>query len=423
MRPTAATDAGSIPRPQSTARASRSAFHHVSGSCPAQPGRGLRSSYPTVVSSTVRPASSRRTALRPLVPTSTPRRRGCKLRLSIRGQPGNQREVALLELLELRIVVHEDPVCGAAHLVDRSECLRGGGHPARRRRGRQVLHEAGRVAGHAQQPFGRADEGRLMAGRVTGRLDRLEAGRNLEQILIDQDVVHHAERAGVEVGPVELLLDLDRVLRVLPFGQRDVETRVREAPVVVAVVPVEMRVDDDVDVVRAPAELGEAGLGRLVLLLPDRTHVVPAFRRADAGIAQDLETVALDRGAPDRDVDPRAFARLERHDRLGELEVAEVDGRDFVLWKGRPIGHFAAPWFVVRAGSAGYFVGSNAHETYLVSRKRSIAYFPPSRPSPDSFMPPKGACGIEGAPSLAPTMPYSRASATRIRREASRVKK
>jgi hypothetical protein len=85
-----------------------------------------------------------------------------------------------------------------------------------------------------------------------------------------------------------------------------------------------MRVDDDVDVVRNPAEFGQAGLERLVLLLPDRTHVVPALRRADAGIYQDLEAVAFDRRAPDRDVDHRAFARLPGHDRLVELEVAEI---------------------------------------------------------------------------------------------------
>ena len=37
----------------------------------------------------------------------------------------------------------------------------------------------------------------------------------------------------------------------------------------------------------------------------------------------------------------------------------------------------------------------------------------PEGPMPLSFMPPKGAISVEMMPSLMPTMPYSRASATR----------
>ncbi|HID27159.1 MAG TPA: hypothetical protein EYP22_04935 [Methanosarcinales archaeon] len=37
----------------------------------------------------------------------------------------------------------------------------------------------------------------------------------------------------------------------------------------------------------------------------------------------------------------------------------------------------------------------------------------PSRPSPDSFTPPKGATSVEINPALTPTIPYSSASETR----------
>ncbi len=42
-----------------------------------------------------------------------------------------------------------------------------------------------------------------------------------------------------------------------------------------------------------------------------------------------------------------------------------------------------------------------------------MPYFEPSRPMPDSFMPPNGATSVEIMPVLMPTMPYSSASATR----------
>jgi hypothetical protein len=50
-----------------------------------------------------------------------------------------------------------------------------------------------------------------------------------------------------------------------------------------------------------------------------------------------------------------------------------------------------------------------------------MPYFEPSRPIPLSFMPPKGAISVEMMPSLMPTMPYSRASATRQMRPMSRL--
>src|SRR5215475_8165594 len=57
---------------------------------------------------------------------------------------------------------------------------------------------------------------------------------------------------------------------------------------------------------------------------------------------------------------------------------------------------------------------------YLISRNSSIPYFDPSRPSPDSFTPPNGATSVEMRPVFTPTMPYSRASATRHTRAMSR---
>ena len=48
---------------------------------------------------------------------------------------------------------------------------------------------------------------------------------------------------------------------------------------------------------------------------------------------------------------------------------------------------------------------------YLISRKSSMPYFEPSRPMPDSFMPPNGATSVEMMPVLMPTMPSSSCSA------------
>ena len=50
---------------------------------------------------------------------------------------------------------------------------------------------------------------------------------------------------------------------------------------------------------------------------------------------------------------------------------------------------------------------------YFSSSHSSSPYFEPSRPMPDSFIPPKGATSVEMKPVLIPTMPYSSASDTR----------
>ena len=34
-----------------------------------------------------------------------------------------------------------------------------------------------------------------------------------------------------------------------------------------------------------------------------------------------------------------------------------------------------------------------------------MPHFPPSRPSPEAFIPPNGAWGVDGTPSFTPTMP------------------
>ena len=45
------------------------------------------------------------------------------------------------------------------------------------------------------------------------------------------------------------------------------------------------------------------------------------------------------------------------------------------------------------------------NDMYFTSRYSSIPQIPPSRPTPDIFMPPKGAWAVEGIPSFTPTMP------------------
>ena len=51
-----------------------------------------------------------------------------------------------------------------------------------------------------------------------------------------------------------------------------------------------------------------------------------------------------------------------------------------------------------------------ADRQYFSSSHSSIPYDEPSRPMPDSFMPPNGATSVETSPVLMPTIPYSSAS-------------
>ena len=50
-----------------------------------------------------------------------------------------------------------------------------------------------------------------------------------------------------------------------------------------------------------------------------------------------------------------------------------------------------------------------------------MPYFEPSRPMPDSLMPPKGATSVEITPVLMPRIPYSSPSDTRQIRAMSRL--
>ena len=50
-----------------------------------------------------------------------------------------------------------------------------------------------------------------------------------------------------------------------------------------------------------------------------------------------------------------------------------------------------------------------------------MPYFEPSRPMPDSFIPPNGATSVEMNPVLIPTIPYSSPSETRQTRPMSRL--
>ena len=58
---------------------------------------------------------------------------------------------------------------------------------------------------------------------------------------------------------------------------------------------------------------------------------------------------------------------------------------------------------------------------YLRSSQSSMPYFDPSRPMPDSLIPPNGACSFETRPVLTATMPASSASETRKTRPTSWV--
>src|SRR6266436_10309532 len=70
-------------------------------------------------------------------------------------------------------------------------------------------------------------------------------------------------------------------------------------------------------------------------------------------------------------------------------------------------------------GSCFYGVIPPKH-MYFISTNSSIPYLEPSRPRPDCFTPPKGATSVEMMPVLTPTIPVSKALATRQTRAMSR---
>ena len=99
---------------------------------------------------------------------------------------GTVRESALLVLLELGIVVHEDPVAVARIFsIDASPCSTDVSPPGGVGRA-EVLHETRGITGDADDPLIGLDQDRLMAGRMPGRLDRLDAGDDLVEVLVDQ---------------------------------------------------------------------------------------------------------------------------------------------------------------------------------------------------------------------------------------------
>src|SRR5262249_52940611 len=98
-----------------------------------------------------------------------------------------------------------------------------------------------------------------------------------------------------------------------------------------------------------------------------------------------------------------------------ERQVLDLDHRRLGE-KGRP--HGVAPTLKSPRNEADQIPPM---QRYLISRKSSMPYFEPSRPVPDSFMPPKGATSVEIIPVLMPTMPYSTCSATRQTRPMSRL--
>jgi hypothetical protein len=75
----------------------------------------------------------------------------------------------------------------------------------------------------------------------------------------------------------------------------------------------------------------------------------------------------------------------------------------------------------LRRSRFGSFPGQRLTATYFVSRYSSMPSWPPSRPKPDCFTPPKGAEAFETMPWFRPTMPVSSPSTTLRARLRSRV--
>jgi len=144
---------------------------------------------------------------------------------------------------------------------------------------------------------------------------------------------------------------------------------------------IELDVDAQLCVVDRPLGQLPAERGRTVVARAE-TRLVRAERRRAR-----MERAELPRGDVD---DPTAG---------GELEL--LAGREQVLVQ-RQRRHIP-------------------RQTYLSSSQSSTPYFEPSRPIPDSFIPPNGATSVEMIPVLTPRIPYSSASETRQTRPRSRL--
>ncbi len=107
-----------------------------------------------------------------------------------------------------------------------------------------------------------------------------------------------------------------------------------------------------------------------------------------------------------RDVDAQAEAVELGGRGLGALEVGDDDRRALLV---QPPGDRAAD--PLRAARDDHDAIGKPHPSippiamYLISSQSSMPYFEPSRPMPDSFMPPNGATSVETKPVLTPTMP------------------
>jgi hypothetical protein len=134
-----------------------------------------------------------------------------------------------------------------------------------------------------------------------------------------------------------------------------------------------------------------------------------------------------------------AELRIEREEKFVASRLLAVTAQDVIATPGRPALAGRSGGEAIEAGLDAVAVSSyrsmppmQRHFTsrnssmppmqrYLTSRNSSMLHFEPSRPMPLSFMPPNGAISVEMMPSLMPTMPYSRASATRQMRPMSRL--
>src|SRR6185437_7498685 len=151
----------------------------------------------------------------------------------------------------------------------------------------------------------------------------------------------------------------------------------------------------------------------------------------DAGVVDERvdATVALEHGLGERrdvsflrDVDAQAEPAQFLGRGLVPLEVGDDDGRPLLVQSLRD----GAADPLRSARDDGDAVGEPhlsipPMARYLISSQSSMPYFDPSRPVPDSLMPPKGATSVETKPVLTPTMPYSRPSPTRHTRPMSRL--
>jgi hypothetical protein len=108
----------------------------------------------------------------------------------------------------------------------------------------------------------------------------------------------------------------------------------------------------------------------------------------------------------------------------------EVAEEHCAKWPGESPRHFddRMPSSAASAGEMSVIIFTSIYAiagadigTNFCSTNSSIPVVPPSRPSPDSFTPPKGAAGLDTVPEFTPTTPTSNRSDTRRVRSGSLV--